>query len=40
MMNTKLHSMIEEMNDNMIANGKSDKFIYRTKLLEILGRHL
>ena len=38
-MNGKPDSLMEEINDNMITDNKPDKFIYRTKLFEILGRH-
>ena len=38
-MNPNLYSLIEEINDNMITDRKPDKFIYRTKLFEILDRH-
>jgi len=37
-MNSRLDSMMEEINDNMIT-GKPDKFIYRTKLFEILHKY-
>ena len=39
-MNSKLQLMIEEINDNMINGKKPDKFIYRTKLFEILDKYL
>jgi hypothetical protein len=39
-MNQKLCPLIEEINDNMLTDGKSDKFIYRAKLLEILDKYL
>lgn len=39
-MNPELEPMMEEINDNVITDSKPDKFIYRTKLLEILGRYL
>ena len=39
-MNPNLYSLIEEINDNMITDGKSDKFIYRAKLFGILDKHL
>ena len=38
-MNPKLHPLIEEINDNMITDKKADKFIYRTKLFDILDKH-
>ena len=31
--------VLEEINDNMITENKPDKFIYRTKLFEILCKH-
>ena len=31
--------LMEEINDSMITDNKPDKFIYRTKLLEILRTH-
>ena len=39
-MNRKQDSLMEEINDDMITDDKPDKYIYRTKLFEILRRHL
>ena len=38
-MNSRLDSMMEEINDNMITDSMPDKFIYRTKLFEILHKY-
>lgn len=39
-MNPQIYAIIEEINDNMVLCNESDKFIYRQKLFEILGKYL